>query len=91
MLTGRANYEQYSRARDINCVSVPSLLTAPSIAADAAGYFWSQIGGNELADAREDIALTRAINGGLTGYEDGDQVGLNDRVELLAQAREVFA
>lgn len=59
----------------------------PEGAAWTAGWFWYTNNCNAIADSGDYERLTRVINGGLTGYEDGNTAGLDDRVELLDYAR----
>ena len=79
-LTGRANYTRYNAFVAPDVVSHPELIaTDATLAADVAGWFWSQAGLNTWAD-RDDIrTITRRINGGYNGFQD--------RVQLLEQAK----
>ena len=78
-LTGRDNYVRFGQALGLDLAGVPDLAADPAIAATIAGAFWSQHGLNAPADRGDVEAITRAINGGLTGYAD--------RVEQVARAR----
>lgn len=71
-LTGRENYSAYSRAlyRDTRIVSAPERVAEPADAALSAGWYWSTRGINAMADRDDVAAVTRAINGGLHGYDD---------------------
>ena len=88
-ITGRANYVacrdgMASTLADVpDLVAQPQLLEAPRWAAMSAGWYWSQHGCNELADAGQFELLTRRINGGLNGYDE--------RVALWNGAREALA
>ena len=73
-LTGRSNYELFSRAMGIDALANPDQLQEPAGAAMSAGWFWMSKGLNEVADlavgADADVHfvdLTRRINGGTTG------------------------
>lgn len=90
MLTGRRNYEAFAKASAVPADNSPGVVAMPNIGCDAFGWFWRENGLNELADLHDDAGLTRAINGGLTGFELEDDKPLSDRQELLAQARLVF-
>ena len=80
----------------------PDLLLVPEHGAQAAGWFWHRAGCNELMDraAFEEITkardndffelVTRRINGGLIGHEDGNDAGVDDRVEHFKLARRVL-
>lgn len=81
-ITGRANYDAVGRALCLDCTANPALLTQPEWAAQSAAWWWSMHGLNALADADNYEAITRAINGGLTGY-----VG---RCTLWAQAKQAL-
>jgi len=80
-LTGRNNYTDYQDATGVRAVDSPDILLDPVFAADSAGWFWQANGCDALAGDVE--ALTRRINGGLTGIEQ--------RVELTDLARGAFA
>lgn len=67
-LTGRDNYQAYQLAADVQVLANPDMLLDPVWASDSAAWFWSANGCDKLADDSE--ALTRRINGGLTGLRD---------------------
>jgi putative chitinase len=89
--TGARNYALYQAARRVDVLTFPDLLKEPSIGCDAAGFFWSRNGLNELADVGDDLGITRRITGGVTGWQVPDRVALSDRRELVESAREVYA
>lgn len=68
-LTFHDNYAAYKAASGRDVVTAPEQLTVPAIAADSAGWYWAKERCNELADAGNIAMLTRAINGGLNGFE----------------------
>lgn len=70
MITGRANYADVSKEFGVDFVHSPALLEREDYAALTAGWWWKKHGCNEIADERDFVALTRRINGGLTGLED---------------------
>lgn len=82
-VTGRANYTACAEALGVPLPELPAYLETPRGAAEAAAWFWERSGCNALADAGDLAALTRRINGGLTG--------LADRESLYAQARTLLA
>ena len=82
-VTGRANYTACMLALDIDCVKRPALLEQPMNAARSAGWFWKTHGLNALADAGDQRAVTRRINGGYNG--------LADRLALFAAAQRVLS
>jgi putative chitinase len=85
-LTGKDNYTWMSDETGIDFVTAPDLVSEPHYAAMTAVHFWTRIDGNSFADAGDFRDLTIAINGGLIGYEDGNDTGLDDRVELYEYA-----
>jgi len=85
-VTGRANHRAATaRMRAALGASVPDFeaqplrLTEPLWAALSAADFWLAHGCNALADAGNQVGLTRRINGGTNG--------LADRLTLTARAR----
>lgn len=81
-ITGRANYTACMMALDIDCVEHPELLEQPMNACRSAGWFWKTHGLNALADAGDQVKVTRRINGGTNG--------LADRLALFAVAQRVL-
>jgi len=79
-ITGRANYRECGAALGIDLEDKPVLLQGDALAARSAGWFWFAKGCNQLADAGDQRALTRRINGGLNG--------LDDRMRRYASARQ---
>lgn len=68
-LTGRANYERYTKFCGYDVVSNPELLEQPLGATKSSMWFWQQHGLNALADKDDVRAVTRRINGGYNGLE----------------------
>lgn len=89
-ITGSDNYHAYQKVSGVPVVEQPDLLLVPMYGADAAGWYWYSAGCNEKADAGDYEAVSLAINGGLIGHEDGNQVGLDDRVEYWVHAQQVL-
>ena len=83
-ITGRRNYLACSQALfgDERLRHQPELLERPQWAAESAAWFWQSNGLNELADKDQFTAITRRINGGLSGLEQ--------RLRLLARAKAVL-
>lgn len=84
--TGNEAYRAVYDALLANPGLWPDLLIEPDLAALSAGWYWELIGANELmqSDAPDAFeALTRAINGQLTGHEA--------RVALWTRARSLLA
>jgi putative chitinase len=69
-VTGKANYQKCGDALGLDLITSPELLQEPANAAMSAAWFWYANGLNALADSGDLQAITRKINGGLTGYAD---------------------
>lgn len=69
-ITGRFNYAKFGGLLQLDLVGNPSLAATPEVAFAIAGLFWQSNGLNELADARQFVAITRRINGGTNGLAD---------------------
>lgn len=82
-ITGRANYIDAMMALDVDIVEHPELLESPVLACRSAAWFWKSRGLNELADAGDQVKVTRRINGGING--------LADRLALFQTACKVLA
>jgi putative chitinase len=66
-ITGRTAYERFARALAMTLDQAVAHAATPCGAADSAIWFWSDNNLNSLADAWLLNAMTRRINGGLTG------------------------
>ena len=82
-ITGRANYTAAMMALDVDVVEHPELLETPVLACRSAAWFWKSHGLNELADAGDQVKVTKRINGGTNG--------LADRLALFEVAKRVLA
>jgi putative chitinase len=69
-LTGRKNYAEFGAALGVSLEQIPSLAADPIHAARIAGRFWQTRGCNDMADVLNQVGITRAINGGLTGLKE---------------------
>jgi len=69
-ITGRDLYTQYGHDIGEPVLTQPDLLATPAYAADSAGWYWSKIGANMLADEGQFDRITRRINPALAGLED---------------------
>lgn len=69
-LTGAANFFHAGKALGIDLVRNPDLARTPEIGLQTAGWYWSTHKCNELAEKADWVALTKAVNGGLIGYDD---------------------
>ena len=63
-LTGRANYRAAGEALHLPLEAQPELAARPEVAFRVSGWFWATHGLNELADARDLLAISRTINCG---------------------------
>jgi len=82
-LTGRTNYLTYGDAINQNLVSFPEQAAEPDTAVVLAVAYWQRNGLNALADRRDDMGITRRINGGTHG--------LADRIARTRRALELLA
>lgn len=82
-VTGRANYKACGAALGLDLIAHPELLEQPVNACRSAGWFWKTHGLNELADAGDQVRVTRRVNGGTNG--------LADRMALFDVAQRVLA
>ena len=75
-ITGRANYAASGEALKPELlgfpplIAIPELLEQPMYAALSAAEWWHRHGCNSLADTGDMAAVTRRVNGGLTGLDD---------------------
>ena len=81
-LTGRENYANCGSGVGVDLIDNPDLLLTPKYAALSAGWFWNKKSLNALADTQEYGAMTRRINGGLTG--------LDERIAKITKALQVL-
>lgn len=68
--TGRANYAASGAALGLDLVAHPELLEQPHYAAISAAEWWHRHGCNAIADSGDLEAVTRRVNGGITGLDD---------------------
>jgi putative chitinase len=85
-LTGRENYSRYGTALGVPLVQHPELAADPEIGFRIAVKYWVDHRLNERADRLDWIGITRAINGGVNGY---DIRLLKTQVALAVLGREV--
>jgi putative chitinase len=69
-ITGRANYKACGAALGLDLILYPELLEQPMYACRSAAWFWKTHGLNELADAGDQVKITRRINGGTNGLAE---------------------
>ena len=83
-ITGRTNYHVAGDALRVNYLSAPNLVSMPFDACMTAGWFWSSIHGNDLADASLIDDLTRRINGVAMAGADDRRSRYDDALQALA-------
>lgn len=69
-LTGKNNYQEFANSIDMPLDDVSHYLVSFEGATESACWFWRKNNLNRFADTGDMEKLTRAINGGLIGYED---------------------
>lgn len=69
-ITGRDNYDRSGDELGLDLILNPERLEEPYYAALSAAEWWHRHGCNVLADTGDMAAVTRKVNGGLTGLDD---------------------
>lgn len=69
-LTGKDNYRTAGTALGLPLLEHPEMLESPSIAAEAAGWFWRSRGLSILADADRFDDVVKTWNGGFNGLDN---------------------
>ena len=69
-ITGRTNYAACGAALGLDLLAQPALLEQTVNACRSAGWFWQSRGLNALAEAGDQVAVTRRINGGTNGLAE---------------------
>jgi putative chitinase len=69
-LTGAANFYHAGKALGVDFVKNPDLVRTPEWGLKTAGWYWSTHKCNQLAEKSDWVGLTKAVNGGLIGYDD---------------------
>jgi putative chitinase len=81
-ITGRNNYKECGNALGVNLISNPKRLSDLDLASRSAAWYWESRKINPVADRDDVEAVTLIINGG--------DNGLDDRIRLLASAKQVL-
>ena len=68
-ITGKSNYAELTLNTGIDFISNPDLLKEPAYALISACFFWKSNNLNVLADKKDIVSLSKAINGGIIGLE----------------------
>ena len=82
-VTGRSNYAACGKALGLDLLAKPEMLEQTVSACRSAGWFWQSRGLNALADAGDQVAVTKRINGGTNG--------LAERLAYFKTAQRVLA
>lgn len=69
-ITGRSNYAACGKALGLDLLAKPEMIEQTVNACRSAGWFWQSRGLNALADAGDQVAVTRRINGGTNGLAE---------------------
>jgi putative chitinase len=86
-LTGRSNYDTFSRYTGVDYLARPELLASnPLVAVDAACWFWHDRGPAPLAEPDDVTAVTKRIN----GLANGSHTHLDERIANLNRAKTVL-
>lgn len=89
-LTGRDNYRIHGEISGLPLEAQPELIEQPDTSLRAALSYWKSLDINTWADRDDVLAVSRAVNRG-SPTSRGQPHGLNDRIEYLRRARQVFA
>ena len=82
-ITGAFNHLRCAAYFGVDPDDIVRWLMTPEGACRSAGWFWKTHGLNELADAGDQLAITRRVNGGVNG--------LSERLALFENAVKAFA
>ena len=82
-ITGRANYAACGLALGLDLLAQPTLLEQTVNACRSAGWFWQSRGLNALADAGDQVKVSKRVNGGTNG--------LAERLAYFKTAQRVLA
>jgi len=69
-LTGKSNYEAFSKAVGQDFVNNPDLVASPEWALSSACWYWQNRNINTIADTDDVKKVTYRVNGGYNGLED---------------------
>jgi len=85
-LTGRADFRDFGAAAEVDLLGNPERIIEPELAAWSAAWEWDRGKLNAVAEAGDLVRMTKIINGGTIGLEDGNTQGRDDRTEIYQQA-----
>ena len=69
-ITGRENHEAFAKDCNLDILAICGYMLTIDGAVQSACWFWKRAGCNAFADNSDFQAQTKAINGGLIGYDD---------------------
>ena len=70
-LTGKSNYEAFTKDTGIDIVTNPEIINEDlSLIIKISIWFWNKNNLNKFADAKDILGATKKINGGINGLED---------------------
>lgn len=76
-LTGRGNYEKFTKYSGIDIVSNPDLASRIDISIQIACWYWTKGSAwgnlNKYADKNDILSITKGINGGTNGLEEREK------------------
>jgi putative chitinase len=81
-ITGKDNYEAFTKDTGIDVVNNPELLLTESNALISALWFWNKRSLSKYADKDDVVTVTKLINGGT--------IGLEERKSNVKQLKEIF-
>jgi putative chitinase len=82
-LTGYNNYNAFSEDAGMDIEDAVDYLETLEGAVESAAWFWLKNDLNEMADDRDNTAMTKRINGGTHGIEDRKERLINNLEILL--------
>jgi putative chitinase len=94
-LTGRSLYtifgvRIYGDGKKFTEGAGPDLIAGPEYGTRAAVWYWTWRGLNSYSQTGDYKGLTKAINGGLNGYDDYDRSDLDSRIDWKIRAEKIF-
>lgn len=84
-ITGRAEYAAAAEQLGVDLLAQPDLVASPEYAALTAGLYWQTRKLNDLADAGQVAAITKAINGAAMLHRDERQQLTDDTLMAIAR------
>lgn len=82
-LTGKSNYQAFAKVIGKSLEETINYLSTMDGAVESALWFWQKNGLNELADKKDVVAMTKAINGGLNGFVERQSIYNKANQEMI--------